>query len=252
MRSATFWEVNQASRRATSLSFYVPVLLFVAPISISFIRLILPCFNHSISMWLRHLRDLFACRSLCEKVLFEFHEFPLSPDFQTSHSETAAHKNTKQSKQTTTSPRMFTLCTCAANACGSAGDLVLRMGVARRCAKVVSMVIDVGSSPWRWIAGGVGRQGRPPRTRREWLQPHRQEIEEEHSKGGSRKKVQFHKPNYFWDGGEKNITAISAQGMRGEKERGGGGGAGGSRREEGGPKQKLSYKSLNMYSHISN
>lgn len=38
-------------------------------------------------------------------------------------------------------------------------------------------------------------------------------------RGGSRKKVQFHKPNYFWDGGEKNITAITAQGMKGEKER---------------------------------
>lgn len=49
------------------------------------------------------------------------------------------------------------------------------------------------------------------------MQPPRQEIEEEHSKGGSRKKVQFHKPNYFWDGGEKNITAITAPGMRGAK-----------------------------------
>lgn len=38
-------------------------------------------------------------------------------------------------------------------------------------------------------------------------------------RGGSRKKVQFHKPNYFWDGGEKNITAITAPGIRGGKER---------------------------------
>ena len=37
-------------------------------------------------------------------------------------------------------------------------------------------------------------------------------------RGGSRKKVQFHKPNYFWDGGEKNITAITAPGKRGGKE----------------------------------
>lgn len=36
--------------------------------------------------------------------------------------------------------------------------------------------------------------------------------------GESRKKVQFHKPNYFWDGGEKNITAITAPGRRGGKE----------------------------------
>lgn len=78
VRSAAFREVNQAARRATSLSFYVPISLYVSPISISFIRLILPCFNHSISMWLIHLRDLFACCSLCEKVLFEFHEFALA------------------------------------------------------------------------------------------------------------------------------------------------------------------------------
>lgn len=51
------------------------------------------------------------------------------------------------------------------------------------------------------------------------MQPPRQEIEEELSKGGSRKKVQFHKPNYFWDGGEKNITAITAPGKRGGEER---------------------------------
>lgn len=50
------------------------------------------------------------------------------------------------------------------------------------------------------------------------MQPPRQEIEEEHSKGGPRKKVQFHKPNYFWDGGEKNITVIMAPGMRGGRE----------------------------------
>lgn len=52
------------------------------------------------------------------------------------------------------------------------------------------------------------------------MQPPRQEIEEEHSKGGSRKKVQFHKPNYFWDREEKNITAITAPGMSGGKEGG--------------------------------
>lgn len=45
-----------------------------------------------------------------------------------------------------------------------------------------------GSSPWRWIELDVGRQGRGPRTRQEWLQPPRQEIEEEHSKEGSRGK----------------------------------------------------------------
>lgn len=49
-RSAASREVNQAARRATSLSFYVPISLSNSPISISFIRLILPCFNHSISM----------------------------------------------------------------------------------------------------------------------------------------------------------------------------------------------------------
>lgn len=51
------------------------------------------------------------------------------------------------------------------------------------------------------------------------MQPPRQEIEEKHSKEGSRKKVQFHKPNYFWDGGEKNITVITAPGMRGGEEK---------------------------------
>lgn len=45
----------------------------------------------------------------------------------------------------------------------------------------------------------------------------------------------------------------SNNGTRDERRegKGGGGGAGGSRKEEEGPKQKLSYKSLNMYSHIS-
>lgn len=66
--SAAFREVNQAARRATALSFYVPISLYISPISTSFIRLILPFFNHSISMWLIHLRDLFAGCSLCEKV----------------------------------------------------------------------------------------------------------------------------------------------------------------------------------------
>lgn len=28
----------------------------------------------------------------------------------------------------------------------------------------------------------------------------------------------FQKPNYFWDGGEKNITVITAPGMSGAKE----------------------------------
>lgn len=111
--SAAFRGVNQAARRATALSFYVPISLYISPISISFIRLISPFFNHSISMWLIHLRDLFACCSLCEKVLFEFHEFALSPDFQTSLSETAAHKNTKQRKQATISSRMFTMHVCS-------------------------------------------------------------------------------------------------------------------------------------------
>ena len=30
--------------------------------------------------------------------------------------------------------------------------------------------------------------------------------------------MQFHKPNYFWDGGEKNITAITAPGRRRREE----------------------------------
>lgn len=84
------------------------------------------------------------------------------------------------------------------------------------------------------------------------MQPPRQEIEEEHSEGGLRKKVQFHKPNYFWDGGEKNITAITAPGTKGREEkevvkeqRG----AGGGRSRTKGTAQ-LS-KSSNIYAHIS-
>lgn len=76
--SAAFREVNQAARRATALSFYVPISPCISPISISFIRLISPFFNHSISMWLIHLRDLFARCSLCEKVLFEFRDLALA------------------------------------------------------------------------------------------------------------------------------------------------------------------------------
>lgn len=49
-RSAAFREVNQAARRATALSFYVPISLYISPISISFIRLISSFFNHSTSM----------------------------------------------------------------------------------------------------------------------------------------------------------------------------------------------------------
>lgn len=37
--------------------------------------------------------------------------------------------------------------------------------------------------------------------------------------GVLRKKVQFHKPNYFWDGEEKNITAITEQRMTGGMEK---------------------------------
>lgn len=95
------------------------------------------------------------------------------------------------------------------------------------------------------------------------MQPPRQEIEEEHSKrgvgvGGSRKKVQFHKPNYFWDGGEKNITAITAPGMRGGKEREvvERQETAGRRKEEGGGRSQTKgaaqlSKSSNMYAHIS-
>lgn len=80
------------------------------------------------------------------------------------------------------------------------------------------------------------------------MQPPRQEIEEEHSNGGPRKKVQFHKPNYFWDGGEKNITVITAPRMRGGKER--------EVVEEQGAARRRSQtkaqlpKSSNMYTHI--
>lgn len=39
------------------------------------IPLISPFFNHDISMWLMHLRALFACCSLCKKVLLEIEIF---------------------------------------------------------------------------------------------------------------------------------------------------------------------------------
>lgn len=119
--NATFGEVNQAARRATALSFYVSILLYISPISIAFICLISSFFNHSISLWLMHPRDLFACCSLCQKVLFEFHEFALASersDFQTSHSEPAAHMNTKQSQQAAISSQMFyNVCTCVSKCC---------------------------------------------------------------------------------------------------------------------------------------
>lgn len=223
-RSAAFREVNQAARRATALSFYVPISLYISPISISFIRLISSFFNHSTSMWLIHLRALFACRSLCEKVLFEFHEFALAwlSDFSQWDSSSQEYQTMQTSN--TIFPYVYAMCvlTCV---CVGNGDSawVLRVGVAHSCTKVVSMVIDVGSSPWRWIGWGCW----PPRS---WTKDktrviaatqtgNRRGALQEEGAGGSRKKVQFHKPNYFWDGGEKNITAIAAPGMRGEKER---------------------------------
>lgn len=49
------------------------------------------------------------------------------------------------------------------------------------------------------------------------MQPPRQEIEEDYYDGGG-EGGNFQKPNYFWDGGEKNITVITAPGMSGAKE----------------------------------
>lgn len=73
-----------------------------------------------------------------------------------------------------------------------------------------------GSSPWRWIGAYAGRQGRGTRTRQEWWShPDRKSKRSTSRVGSWWKKVQFHKPNYFWDGGEKNITAITAPGVWG-------------------------------------
>lgn len=109
-RSAAFREVNQAARRATALSFYVPILLYISPISVSFIRLISPFFNHSISMWLVHLRALFACCSLCEKVLFEFHKFALArlSDFSHWDSSSQEYKTIKTSNGIF--PNVYAIC----------------------------------------------------------------------------------------------------------------------------------------------
>lgn len=51
-------------------------------------------------------------------------------------------------------------------------------------------------------------------------------------RGEARKKVQFHKPNYFGDGGEKNITVITAPRDQRRSGEGAGGGAGGSQEED--------------------
>lgn len=109
-RSAAFREVNQAARRATALSFYVPISLYISPISVSFIRLISPFFNHSISMWLIHLRDLFACCSLCEKVLFEFHEFALAwlSDFSWWDSSSQEYQTMKTTNKIF--PNVYAMC----------------------------------------------------------------------------------------------------------------------------------------------
>lgn len=91
-RSAAFREVNQAAWRASALSFYVPILLYISPISISFIRLISPVFNRSISMWLMHLRALFVRCSLCEKVLFEFPKNALTQLSNFSHWDSSSQE----------------------------------------------------------------------------------------------------------------------------------------------------------------
>lgn len=49
------------------------------------------------------------------------------------------------------------------------------------------------------------------------MQPPRQEIEEDYHDGGWGG-GNFQKPNYFWDGGEKNITVITAPGKSGAEE----------------------------------
>lgn len=100
-KSAAFREVNQAAQRATALSFYVPISLYISPISISFIPLISPFFNQGISMWLIHLRAHFVRKFYLNSMN------SLSPDFQTSHSERTARRNTKQCKQ---AKNMFMQC----------------------------------------------------------------------------------------------------------------------------------------------
>ena len=100
--------------------------------------------------------------------------------------------------------------------------ILLSPGGGRGRAKVVSMVIDVGVISFK---DGSSRGGRGPAAKvadqgqgeSDCSHPDRKSKRSTPS-GGSRKKVQFHKPNYFWDGGEKNITAITAPGRRRREE----------------------------------
>lgn len=112
------------------------------------------------------------------------------------------------------------------------------MGVARRCAKVVSMVMDVGvismAMGWEEKGGGgtgggglcLGGQGRGTKDEARVIAATQTGNRRRALRGGRQgKKVQFHEPNYFGDGGEKNITVITAsEGIRGRA----GGSEGGS------------------------
>lgn len=100
-----------------------------------------------------------------------------------------------------------------------------------------------GSSPWRWIGADAGRQGRGPRTRREWLQPPRQEIEEKHFEGGELVKkgaISQAKLLLGWRR-EKYHSNNSTGDVRTRKQWEEAEVA--ERRREGGPKQKLNYQS---------
>lgn len=104
-------------------------------------------------------------------------------------------------------------------------------------------------SPWRWMRGHLHGDGSEGPLAAKVADQGQGENDCSHSdrksksstpQRGSRKKVQFHKPNYFWDGGEKNITAITAPGMRGGKEREA---AEEQEEQEGGPEQNPNYRS---------
>lgn len=79
-----------------------------------------------------------------------------------------------------------------------------------------------GSSPWRWdgkrrrggkaVGGGcLGGQGRGTKDKARVIAATQTGNRRRALRGGRQgKKVQFHEPNYFGDGGEKNITVITA------------------------------------------
>lgn len=107
----------------------------------------------------------------------------------------------------------------------------LRMGVARRCAKVVSMVIDVGSSPWRWIGGGSRRPRSRTKDKARVIAATQTGNRRGALQGGAEEKGAISQAKLLlgWRR-EKYHSNNSTRDERREGE-GGGGGAGGSKKE---------------------